>query len=236
MVAPYWDDLYDNENFFGEILYYNDEENHLFIVEWDSISHNHYVNEPFKENFQVILYDPDYYPTATGDGEIIVQYRVAKDPSNVTVGIENQTQDIGLQYLYNNFYDPTASAMVGGKAIKFTTEPPFANILTAVDENLPGSGHGNGPAYELGQNHPNPFISRTWIDYKLPSACHVTISIYNVSGELITVIVDGQQGAGKHTVEWDGMNDAGVAASPGVYFYRIRTDDYTETGKMFMLK
>lgn len=232
MVAAFWDDLYDNENFYGEINYYNDVANHVFIVEWDSISHNHYINEPYKENFEVILFDPDYYPTSTGDGEILVQYRVMKDPASVTVGIENNTQDIGLQYVFNSFYDPTASPLEGAKAIKFTTDPPFANILTEVQDQ-PG---GNGQLYGLGQNHPNPFITHTWIDYSIPASGHVTLKIFNVNGDLVCTLLDENQAAGNHSVKWNGQGGNGSKASPGVYFYRIETGDFTRTGKMFMLR
>ena len=63
MVAGFWDDLYDIETVEGDIYYYNDNANHRFIIEWDSIARNDFGSEPNVEIFQVVLYDPDYYPT-----------------------------------------------------------------------------------------------------------------------------------------------------------------------------
>ena len=75
MAAVFWDDLYDIEYLAeGDIFYYFDNANHRFIIEWDSISHNDFTYEPKPEVFQAILLDPAYYPTTTGDGELIFQY------------------------------------------------------------------------------------------------------------------------------------------------------------------
>jgi hypothetical protein len=236
MVGVFWDDLYDSEFFMGNILYFNDNVNHRFIIEWDSISHNASSSSPGKEYFEAILLDPMFYPTTTGDGDIIVQYRVLSNISSNTVGIENQTQDIGLQYVYNADYDPTASVLTDGLAIKFTTEPPFANILTGEGDFgnrhiIPG--HRN---FFMAQNHPNPFTSFTIIDYSLPEQCRVTLSVYDIRGELVRTLFDGKQPAGTYSIEWNSLNNGGVPVSPGIYFCRLQTDSYSGILKMILLK
>ena len=236
MIGVFWDDLYDNEFFMGNIYYLNDQENHRFIVEWDSISHNSFSSTPVKEYFQAILLDPDYYPTTTGDGEIIFQYRLLSDISSNTIGIENPGQNIGLQYVFNTEYDPTASVLADGTAIKFTTEPPFTTILTGLDNSAnqrPKPGPGN---ICLAQNHPNPFSAYTMIEYILPSHCRLNLSVYDTRGELIRTLFDGNQAAGNYSMEWNGMNDAGTAVSPGIYFCKLKTDNYSETLKMLLMK
>jgi hypothetical protein len=236
MVGVFWDDLYDNEFFMGNIVYFNDYFNHRFIIEWDSISHNTFSSSPVKEYFEAILLDPAYYPTATGDGDIIVQYRLLSDISSNTIGIENQTQDIGLQYVYNADYDPTASVLTDGTAIRFTTEPPFANILTGEGDFgnkriKPGQG-----IFFLAQNHPNPFNSYTRIDYSIPEQGRVILNVYDIRGELVRTLFDGKQPAGTYSIEWNSLNDGGIPVSPGVYFCRLQTDNYSGTLKMFLLK
>jgi flagellar hook assembly protein FlgD len=52
----------------------------------------------------------------------------------------------------------------------------------------------------------------------------------------VRVLVGGEQGAGKHVVEWDGRNDAGEAVGSGVYFYRMTTAGYSDVRKMVLLK
>lgn len=234
MAAPFWDDLYDDEFVEGEVMYFNDNANHRFIMQWDSLTHNDYIAEPVREVFQAILLDPAFYATATGDGEIIFQYLNVEDAESTTVGIENNMQDVGLQYVFNTVYDPTAADLENETAIKFTTEPPYVSIITSDGKDHDDNITDNGLIME--PNHPNPFRVNTWISYTLPESSNVNIGIYNVSGELVRTLNNQQQSAGKHSIEWNGLNDAGVMTSQGVYFCRLKTDDNSETMKMFKLK
>ncbi len=236
MVAGFWDDLFDNETVEGQILYYFDNASHRFIVEWDSIARNDFGAEPSVEVFQYVLQDPDYYPTITGDGEIIFQYKSVRSISSNTIGIENHSQDVGLQYVFNGFYDPTATGLVDEFAIKFTTEPPFASIITDVEDNPGASTPHTDKGYGLEQNRPNPFQALTWISYSLPEPGHVILNIYDMKGGLVTTLQNGKQQAGKYSVEWDGRNEAGDQVSAGMYFYRLQTDGYTAGRKMFILR
>lgn len=120
MIAPFWDDL--DPSLAGDIYQYYDSENHRWIVEFDGVAH--YGASSQRETFEVILYDPSYRPTPTGDGEILFQYQAVANSESNTVGIENDDQTTGIQYLYNNSLDPTASPLTGGTAIKFTTYEP----------------------------------------------------------------------------------------------------------------
>ncbi len=179
--------------------------------------------------------DPEYYPTITGDGEIIFQYKNVEAPESCTIGIENHAQNVGLQYVYNANYDPTATELRNELAIKFTTEPPFISIITSVDDNKEGNKLTHN-GFELEQNQPNPFNSSTWINYSLPERSNVSLKIYNVKGELVRTLQNGQQPAGKYSVEWNGLNNAGNPVSPGIYFYRLQAEDFSGTMKMFILR
>ena len=85
--------------------------------------------------------------------------------------------------------------------------------------------------YSLSQNHPNPFNPVTTISYSLPRSGDVTLIIYNLLGEEIARLVDGFQQAGEHTTVWNASN-----VSSGIYFYRLRAGDFTQTKKMVLLK
>jgi len=126
MVAPFWCDLNANENTstpgHGDIYQYYDTINHRWITEFYQVAH--YGQTNIQETFQAILLDPVYYPTQTGNGEILYLYNTVANATVATVGIENQTQTQGIQYVYNNNYNPTAATLVNGRAIKFTTNTP----------------------------------------------------------------------------------------------------------------
>ncbi|MFK5856719.1 MAG: C25 family cysteine peptidase [Bacteroidota bacterium] len=229
MVAVFWDDLHEGYYEQGEIYYYYDQDNNRFIVEWDGIAHNDYSWPPKQEYFQVILLDEDYYNTTTGNGEIIAQYKIVKQTRSNTIGIENSTQDIGLQYVYNRGYDATASVLRNETAIKFTTEMPL--VLVSIDEE-PASTLNSS----LQQNYPNPFSIQTRINYSIQKSSGVTLSVYNVKGELVKTLQNGHQQEGGYSVVWDGTNEKGSKLSSGLYFYSIKTDYTIETRKLFMLR
>jgi hypothetical protein len=85
--------------------------------------------------------------------------------------------------------------------------------------------------FSLPQNHPNPFNTSTTIEFSLPEAAHVELSVYNILGQKVAVLFDGQKQAGKHAVTWD----AAVAPS-GVYFARLKCGSFSETINMLLLK
>ena len=85
-------------------------------------------------------------------------------------------------------------------------------------------------------NYPNPFNPSTTIRYALNTESHVTLGIYNMLGELVTMLVDAQQVAGSHEVTWDGRNSEGSAVSSGAYIYRITTDGISETRRILLTK
>jgi hypothetical protein len=86
-------------------------------------------------------------------------------------------------------------------------------------------------AYALGQNAPNPFNPTTTIGFALAEAGNVTIDVYNVAGQKIDTLVNDFMEAGSHSVVW---NASGFSA--GVYFYTIKSGDFTKTMKMTLLK
>jgi len=143
MIAPFWDDL-DPSNA-GDIYQWYDSANDRWIVQFDAVVH---YGGNYPETFQVILYDPSAYPTATGDGVIIFQYQTASYLYQNTVGIENAAETVGIQYVYDLSYDPCAAPIANGSAIKFTTEPPGIPPLwlvvedSDVDDTVGGNGNG----------------------------------------------------------------------------------------------
>ena len=85
--------------------------------------------------------------------------------------------------------------------------------------------------YSLEQNYPNPFNPETVIEYTLPIRSDVKLTIYNLRGEEVALLINGNMPAGNHRVSWDA---SGFAS--GIYFYRIQTGDFVQTRKMLLLK
>ena len=80
-------------------------------------------------------------------------------------------------------------------------------------------------------NYPNPFNPKTKIAYYLPEAGVIKLSIYNISGRLIDVIVDGWRGSGIHEFTFDGSK-----LPSGMYISKLTTNGAISTGKMLLIK
>jgi len=85
--------------------------------------------------------------------------------------------------------------------------------------------------FELAQNFPNPFNPTTKINYSVPLDSKVTISVYSITGELVTELVNGYMPAGKYSVNFNGSNLAS-----GMYIYRMIAGSFVQTQKMMLLK
>ena len=93
-------------------------------------------------------------------------------------------------------------------------------------------------AYELLPNYPNPFNPSTTIHYRLANtqAQPTILAIYNSSGQLIQTLVDQPQNNGEYSVTWDGLNSQGLEVGSGVYFYQLKSGDFTQTHKLLKMK
>jgi len=108
--------------------------------------------------------------------------------------------------------------------------PVITSVLTEeVDGLLPEE-------YTLDQNYPNPFNPSTSINFALPRAGHVSLTIYNLLGQEVVRLVDRELRAGNYSIEWDSRNRAGKTVASGLYFYRLTANQFIETRKMMMLK
>lgn len=90
--------------------------------------------------------------------------------------------------------------------------------------------------FALSQNYPNPFNSRTLIRFALPSRTWVKIEIFNILGQKITSLIDGELGSGVKEVSWDGKDDRGRQSPSGIYLYKIKAGESFQSRKMLLLK
>jgi len=90
--------------------------------------------------------------------------------------------------------------------------------------------------FSLKGNYPNPFNPTTIIDYYLPTRSQITISVYNLLGQRVRTLFDGEKTYGPHSIIWDGTDQGGRAVATGIYFYQIKAGEFVESKKMLLLK
>ncbi|MEO0085025.1 MAG: S8 family serine peptidase [candidate division WOR-3 bacterium] len=218
-----WDDLYPPTG--NGVWYYHDAANHRFIVEWDSV---HYYNprEQWEKN-QVVIYDTTR-AAADGNCEFVFQYLTANRTSSATVGEQDPTRTIAIQALFDGTYHRASSAIVAGRAIKFTTDAPQTGI--AEEAGLSGLGRARFAVW------PTLVGQRAQVRFGLGRVAQVKLSVYDLSGREVRQLVRSVLEPGTHDLVWNGCDDAGRRLAQGVYVVRLDADGEKLAVKTVLLK
>jgi flagellar hook capping protein FlgD/MAM domain-containing protein meprin/A5/mu len=88
----------------------------------------------------------------------------------------------------------------------------------------------------LDGNYPNPFNPTTMIKFGLHEDTKVAINVYNIKGEKVRTLVNGELEAAYHSILWNGKDDSGKTAASGVYFYKMKAGKFVSTKKMILMK
>jgi len=102
-------------------------------------------------------------------------------------------------------------------------------VTLSVGESLPIE-------FGLKQNYPNPFNPSTSISFSIPRFSMVSISIYNVNGQKVKLLIENTMSPGNHHISWYGDDDNGISVSNGIYFYIMETTNFIGKRKMLFIK
>jgi hypothetical protein len=86
------------------------------------------------------------------------------------------------------------------------------------------------------QSFPNPFRDRAAVAFTVARRARVRLDVYDVTGRLVTRLVDEPREAGRHIVYWGGRDRSGMPVASGVYFYRLRIGNWSDTRRMLKLR
>jgi len=156
MIAPFMDDLDDNGGTVPFNVYAYNTGDGRFIIEWDEVLNgedDQNCPDCINETFQLILHDPEIYPTSTGDGYIIFQYKeihdIDQNGNYSTIGIESPNQEDGIQYLFSNelgvgsYWEPNEQGFYENIAIKFLAENNVSEEPQCGQMDINGDGVAN---------------------------------------------------------------------------------------------
>ena len=124
--------------------------------------------------------------------------------------------------------------MTSKGSVRIVSAPSGYVLKVRSEINLPTQ-------YALMQNYPNPFNPTTQICYDLPVTSHVVLKVYNILGQEVKTLKQGEEEAGRYTVQWNGTNNTGALVGSGVYLYRIEAKSssgptFMQTMKVVLLK
>ncbi len=204
MICPNWDDLYPPYG--NGIWYLYEPDSHRFVIEWDSV---HYFSPNTQwDKFEIIVYDTTIR-TYTGDNEIIFQYLTANNYISNTVGLEDETNTIGINALCNNVYHRACAPIVLGRAIKSTTD-----TVALI-----------GIAEKTGNRLLDPkvwysSINRKGVDFIFPAPRErpLSLSIYDLNGREVRNFTVSPY---EKNLYWDLRDSKGNLVPTGLYFVRL---------------
>jgi hypothetical protein len=134
-------------------------------------------------------------------------------------------------------FDPTA---VDGERyvyqLRLTAADDFVTMSSRIEIDVRHDGQPMVRRATVGQNYPNPFNPSTSIEFTVPREMDARLELYDVRGRCVRTLYSGRVTAGLTTIEWDGLDDRGMAVASGVYTYALITEDGTSARRMTLLK
>lgn len=127
--------------------------------------------------------------------------------------------------------DNNNNALVTGPSQGSGSSSDFATAMYSVTTGIQSISGEIPSEFRLFDNYPNPFNPVTKIKFDLPKSSFTTLIIYDITGKTVAIPVNSSMPAGSYLIEFSGSE-----FSSGVYFYRLKTEGYTETKKMMLVK
>jgi hypothetical protein len=131
--------------------------------------------------------------------------------------------------------------------LAFKAQTPAGEVIdefTLIETPI-GVGQAGGPARDSGVSqralslrltYPNPFNSWVRLSFFLEDSARVLLHVFNIEGRLIRTLADENLGPGDHVLNWDGLDDRGRLAAPGVYVCRLEADGLNSTSRVVFLR
>jgi hypothetical protein len=257
---PYWDDAAHADGMYfhypnTKITEGNDQE--MMVAMWQDSQYARWANADGNTDYAAYANTPMIYISVTPDNGTTWSEPIVLDnvrtpefaglkpmwvyPANKVIYVGEQdghkVGKIGIMFYDDNTWgafsieNPVHPTNDGGTVM-------FTELQIVFP--LPGDAVGDNTVTPvtslLNQNYPNPFNPETTISFDMPKTSPATLAVYNVKGQLVKTLFDGNATFGKNNVVWNGTDSKGSKVSSGIYFYRLSTNGKVENRKMMLMK
>ena len=228
-----------------------------FYLQFDLVATDPFI---FNNNFPLANQAPtaivlsSFYAEVGQDG-ILTCWTTETEPNNAGFNVYRSTEENGNYIKINDSLIPAQGDATTGASYSYVDKPEQSGdyFYKLQSVSLTGATSFHGPIfvgltsvdlkksavpenYSLSQNYPNPFNPETTIEFGLPKAGFVEITIYDINGRLVRKLVSEQISAGNHIVKWNANDESGNRLTSGIYYYRMKVSDYQQTQKMILMK
>ena len=157
-------------------------------------------------------------------------------------GFFDQASDfctVDLSTLNTSTYDSLRVKTIFRRpSVKASTNPVLKMwALGNTEDNITGVSDIDKPLiFALERIEPNPFTNRTEIRYQIPKRANVHLHVFDITGRVVTILVKSLKGSGYYSIQWRGTDKNGNPLPSGVYFLRMKADNYKNTQKMLLVR
>lgn len=177
------------------------------------------------------------------DDNYEVMYSVQANSVNslYVYDITNQSLELNLSGNYHYFgftnYVGTTRIVNAYRMNSSTYEYDWCKVYKGRTNlvSTSNSVNANIPSFNL-NNYPNPFNSSSRINFELKKANNVCLEVYNIKGQKVKTIFNGTKNTGKHSFNWNGLNENNQKVANGMYFYKLSTQQGMEIKKAILIK
>lgn len=182
-------------------------------------------------------------------GRVVINWVTQSETENLGFHILRSDREDGVFTRVNQEIIQGAGTSSSVNSYQYVDEaelkPEATYFYKLMDVDYKGRLNSHGPvsatvtvpmSHALEQNYPNPFNPETRISFSLKEAGRVSLTVFNVRGEVVRTLASGQMDTGAHMVVWDGRNDAGQTMPSGMYIYTLRVNNFEQKRTMMFLK
>jgi hypothetical protein len=157
------------------------------------------------------------------DGHTKAEFKRTKDDR--TEGVDIASLSDGFNGQLKERIGPCSISAASASSPKLVVPPDEVTVQETKPE-----------GYALEQNHPNPFNPSTTITFAASEASEVTLSIYNMRGQLVQTLYSSVISAGQHSRVWDGTDFRGAQVASGIYVYKLQAKGFVATKKLILIR
>jgi hypothetical protein len=183
-------------------------------------------NASFSTNNYLIIWNVNQEPDIAGYevhwGKISQEYGYHFDAGLNTDYFVSEMPDTGLYYFAITAYDSSWNKSTYSEEVSIMIETPMTTVT--------------GSPFNLLNSYPNPFNPETNILFTVSKTTHVTLTVHDVIGRYVKVLMSEEKLPGCYQVKWDGTDQSGDVVANGIYFSRLSIDHYHQSRKLILIR
>ena len=178
--------------------------------------------------------------TLTNSGNVTIDYTITHEIEWLTINNENgsiaaNTTELilfNISTLFMNYGEYTGTVTISTNVGQFNIDVSILVVALAIGDEITGIPQ----SFKVHENFPNPFNPVTKVQIDVPEQGHMQVVVHDISGRLITTLLNSDVEPGYHSIKWNGKNRLGAMATSGVYILNVYLNGQQHSQKMLLVK